>query len=368
MPQDRTKRRPTAVRLVTSKTGGHKPTAAGPAAYDTRPDLVFGLVCPIGADLERVKVLVSGHLNRFGYRPRTIKLTDEMRQLPHPYWQVLSKDVPRDIRYQAFMDAGDCLREFMERQDAMAMLAVLQIQEQHVQAAKARNERRRSGETVVADHTGFIIDSLKTPGEINLLRSIYGDRFIVVSVYAPMDDRRSTLARRIADSHHTHKIDDWLPRAMELILRDQHDPDNKWGQNVAQAFPMADIFLNASNPMQVEFELHRAFDLLFDNRFLTPTPSEYAMALAQTAALRSADLSRQIGAVIVRPPTHSVIAVGTNEVPKSGGGQYWPGDSNETDGRDFRMGEDASKKRRTTVRKDSTNSLRRGSKEIPDGS
>src|SRR5260370_26002400 len=76
------------------------------------------------------------------------------------------------------------------------------------------------------------------------------------------------------------------------------------------------------------------------------------MALAQTAALRSADLSRQIGAVIVGGSAHSIIAAGTNEVPKSGGGQYWPGHSNEEDGRDFRLGEDASKKRRRTVFED----------------
>lgn len=331
-----------------------------PNAYpldDTRPDLIFGLVCPIGADLERVKRVVSQHLNRFGYQPKVIKLTTEMRTLPHPYWSALSEDVFRDRRYERFMDAGDCLREFMGREDAMAMLAVLRLQEHHEQAASSRVEKRQAGKTPAADHCGFIIDSLKTPEEVDLLRSIYGDRFIVISVYAPVDERRTTLARRIAESHHTHKADDWLPEAMDLILRDQHDPENKWGQNVAKAFPMADIFLDASNPMQVESELHRAFDLLFDSRFITPTPAEYAMALAQTAALRSSDLSRQIGAVIVGGTAHSVIAVGCNEVPKSGGGQYWPGNPGDRDGRDFRLGEDVSRKRRTTVFEDVERSL-----------
>jgi deoxycytidylate deaminase len=331
-----------------------------PNAYpldDTRPDLIFGLVCPIGADLERVKRVVSQHLNRFGYQPRVIKLTSEMRALPHPYWSSLSEDVFRDRRYELFMDAGDCLRAFMERKDAMAMLAVLRLQEHHEQAAASRIEQRQRGEVPAADHCGFIIDSLKTPEEVDLLRSIYGDRFIVISVYAPAEDRRTTLARRIAESHHTHKADDWLPKAMDLILRDQHDPENEWGQNVAKAFPMADIFLDASNPMQVEHELHRAFDLLFDNRFITPTPAEYAMALAQTAAMRSADLSRQIGAVIVGGASHSVIAVGCNDVPRSKGGQYWPGGPEIRDVRDFRLGEDASRKRRDTVFEDVERSL-----------
>jgi cytidine deaminase len=331
-----------------------------PNAYpldDTRPDLIFGLVCPIGADLDRVKRVVSQHLNRFGYQPRVIKLTAEMRRLPHPHWSSLKEDVFRDRRYELFMDAGDCLRDFMEREDAMAMLAVLRLQEHHEQAAAARIEKRQRGDGPAADHCGFIIDSLKTPEEIDLLRSIYGDRFIVISVYAPMEDRRATLARRIAESHHTHKADEWLPKAMDLILRDQHDPDSRWGQKVGKAFPMADIFLDASNSMQVESELHRAFDLLFDNRFITPTAAEYAMALAQAAALRSADLSRQIGAVIVGGEANSVIAVGCNDVPKSRGGQYWPGNPEERDGRDFRLGEDVSRKRRDTVFEDVERSL-----------
>src|SRR5207249_3312142 len=38
-----------------------------------------------------------------------------------------------------------------------------------------------------------------------------------------------------------------------------------------------------------------------------------------------------------------VVAVGTNEAPKAGGGQYWPGD--DPDGRDFQSGEDQSRLR-----------------------
>ena len=59
------------------------------------------------------------------------------------------------------------------------------------------------------------------------------------------------------------------------------------------------------------------------------------MFQARAAALRSADLSRQVGAVITTP-TGDVVAVGTNEVPKASGGQYWSGDT--PDKRDFELG------------------------------
>jgi cytidine deaminase len=58
---------------------------------------------------------------------------------------------------------------------------------------------------------------------------------------------------------------------------------------------------------------------------------------AEAAAMRSAALGRQVGAIIASE-SGDIVAVGTNEVPRAGGGLYWPGD--EPDQRDFRLGYD----------------------------
>jgi len=63
------------------------------------------------------------------------------------------------------------------------------------------------------------------------------------------------------------------------------------------------------------------------------------MAHAYIAALRSAEMGRQVGAAIA-DVDGNVIAVGTNEVPKAGGGSYFDGDS--PDGRDWSRGFDSS--------------------------
>jgi cytidine deaminase len=60
---------------------------------------------------------------------------------------------------------------------------------------------------------------------------------------------------------------------------------------------------------------------------------------AQAAAYRSAALSRQVGAAITTREG-AVVAVGTNDVPKSGGGLYWEGD--DPDGRDHVIRRDSS--------------------------
>ena len=68
---------------------------------------------------------------------------------------------------------------------------------------------------------------------------------------------------------------------------------------------------------------------------------------AKASALRSADLSRQVGAVI-SSDEGSLIAVGTNEVPKANGGLYWRGD--DGDARDFQRNRNESHlMRRTTL-------------------
>ena len=46
------------------------------------------------------------------------------------------------------------------------------------------------------------------------------------------------------------------------------------------------------------------------------------MFLAFSASLRSADLSRQVGAVVAKGD--EILATGANDCPKSGGGLYWP--------------------------------------------
>lgn len=58
---------------------------------------------------------------------------------------------------------------------------------------------------------------------------------------------------------------------------------------------------------------------------------------ARAASRRSAALPRQVGATITTLEG-DIVAVGCNEVPKSGGGSYWEGDAG--DHRDFQMDQD----------------------------
>lgn len=84
------------------------------------------------------------------------------------------------------------------------------------------------------------------------------------------------------------------------------------------------------------------------NPYVTPTFDEYAMFLAFAASLSSADLSRQVGAVVAIDD--QVVATGANDCPKAGGGRYWPRLNKSThfiedqpDGRDYKRKEDSNR-------------------------
>ena len=124
-----------------------------------------------------------------------------------------------------------------------------------------------------------------------------------------------------------------------MIERDASAANGDFGQDVRDTFPLADFFLRSSEKSTMKAELKRFIELLFNHPFHTPTRDEYGLYIARAAALRSADLSRQVGAAITNDDG-DVLAVGCNEVPRPGGGAVWPGDPG--DYRDFRVGGDKS--------------------------
>jgi cytidine deaminase len=121
-------------------------------------------------------------------------------------------------------------------------------------------------------------------------------------------------------------------KAEALVLQDEEERDVEFGQRVRKTFPLADFFLEAGSEIKARQELQRFVELIFGNLRHTPAPDEQGMAMAHLASLRSASPARQVGAAITDSKGR-VLSIGTNEVPRAGGGQYWQGDSD--DGRDY---------------------------------
>ena len=282
-----------------------------------RTELVFGVVSPVGSDLTRLEAVLSAHIKRFGYAVNTIRVSQFLRQLDTTSLRLKLRFAPEYHRIHTHMDAGNRARDISHRGDILALHAASEIHSQRV------DEQPLS-------ETAHIILSLKHPDEVTALRRIYGVGFFLIGLYTPRAERQLNL----------EKLDMSARQASELMKRDESD-EIELGQQTSGTFYQADAFLSLDSASVASFasEVERFVDLVFGDPFRTPTAAEHAMFLAFAGSLRSADLSRQVGAVVVSAGGE-VIATGGNDVPRYGGGLYWPG---EDDQRDYKWGKDSNK-------------------------
>lgn len=183
----------------------------------------------------------------------------------------------------------------------------------------------------------YIINSLKHPDEVTRLREIYPEGFYLIGVYSDEKRRHGYLTenKRI------------LVEQAEALMKRDEDEHLPHGQRTSDTFHLSDFFVRVDEDRDKLCKgLWRILNLLFGRPYETLTFDEYAMFMAFSAALRSADLSRQVGAVVAR--NNEIIATGANDCPRYGGGLYWPKydpQSHEIkdtpDGRDYMRGEDA---------------------------
>lgn len=294
------------------------------------PDLVFGLVGPIGVSLDPVIAVLKSKLRTLDYGSSVIRLSECIEE----FFGSNHKKEPEHKRIKALMDEGTKLRVEGERGDAVALLAIAAIAN-----ARATDKKKKSA------HRAFILRSLKHPHEVETLRTVYGKGFFLISVYSPRDVRVAALSERITKSQFGNGSNA-RAKAEKLVERDEVEENTSLGQDVKDAFPMADLFIDGRDRASLDSQVSRFLELLFGNVFLTPTRDEHGMYHARSAALRSADLNRQVGAAILHPEG-DLIAVGCNDVPKAGGDLYWPGDKG--DARDFLRGIDSMAEERVQV-------------------
>ena len=295
-------------------------------------ELFIGIVARIGVDTKAVTAAISYALGKYDYDTVEIKITDAIKELPR--YRSLPATVTTE-KYKSYIRACNEIRKATSHEDIMARFAVSQIW-------AARGETRLDTDILV--RRVFVINQLKRPEESELLREIYGEHYVQISFHAHHDQREHNLAQRIADDHpEKPRGEHWRTAALELIDRDEAEEDDRSGQRVRDVFPLSDVVIDATDTQSTANHLGRFFRALFGDSRVTPTIQEYGMQLANTASLRSSDLSRQVGAAILNK--HAEIqALGCNEVPKAGGGTYW--ESDNPDSREFRLGRDSNDERK----------------------
>lgn len=298
------------------------------------PELVFGLVGPIGTDLGEVGYALQAALKGLGYESDIVRLSSLLRDTPIPSAKSLPGRDDPDY-YRSHMDAGDDLRELFQSGDALAGYAIRRIRAARDELGDVEIQQRRYA---------TILHSLKHEDEVDLLRATYRARFLLVGASASVEQRTATLEASLADqgTQFSNSGTSASEEVAHLLQRDEDDPTNDYGQHVRRTFAKADAFLWLTGDGEdLHRQARRVVELIFGRLFETPNRDEMAMFHAQAAALRSADAGRQVGVAITNRDG-DLLVTGTNEVPRPGGGQYWVGDAG--DSRDFRKLRDTNKR------------------------
>ncbi|MBL9049228.1 MAG: hypothetical protein JNK19_03855 [Tabrizicola sp.] len=265
-----------------------------------------------------VQVTLESSLRSVGYTPHTIHLT---KIVP----AAIPGFLPYPKTYDDKIDYVNKLCEATDRNDILARFAILEI----CGIRQKINEKNEvpDAPNLPVPGTAFIIRQLKREQEIEFLRSIYGRRFIQVS--ATIDHQTQVKSvESIVTGEKPELYGSLLRKKVdELIEKDQEEGGNDYGQRLSKTFQHGDFFVDASHTQTLSQQMNRFVRALFGANEVSPTIDEFGSYLAKAAAIRTVDLSRQVGAAILTSQG-DIISLGCNEVPRAGGGNYWASDSN----------------------------------------
>ena len=288
-------------------------------------ELVIALVGPVGSGVSTcANLLRSVLLQTYKYdRVDTYKVSDLIRESALLVGDKVPNDAKGANRISKLQKAGDDLRQKFSN----AYLAEKCVEQ--IAATRENDGYARSGPPL-ALRRAHIIDSLKNPDEVALLRAVYGDVFFLVTVFAPKSVREKRLkAGGVKEGE-----------LSSLMATDEYeDNKNGSGQDVRGTSELGDFFIRNDTDTQdtLELTVRRYLEILFNVKVHTPLNQEAAMYAAASASAKSACLSRQVGAAIYSKD-NELIGIGWNDVPQAGGGLYAENQGKD-DMRCFRWGE-----------------------------
>lgn len=282
-------------------------------------ELVVAFAGPIGCGAASVINMVDECLRGLGYTDVVrIKLSDFLEEATNT-GRIASAAIDptksqKFNRYRRLQETGMALRSQTVNQAILAEYAIKTIRvdrEGRTPTSAAAN----SQEPAVPHQVAYLIDQVKRPEEVVLLRALYRNLFHLVGVTKTYDERLQLLEDDGVRS-------DEAPQLVEIDRNENADA----GQKLDKTLHLADYFVRneAGRPKEKRDSIDRFIRLIHGDKSATPTHIEQGMYAAYAAGLRSGCLSRQVGAAIATP-AGQIVATGCNDVPKAGGGLYSEG-------------------------------------------
>ncbi|MGL4439388.1 MAG: anti-phage dCTP deaminase, partial [Bosea sp. (in: a-proteobacteria)] len=198
------------------------------------PELVFGIVGPIGVNIDSVVDALKDGLRTVQYESHVIHLTDFIED---DRIDIIIDKNSYFKKYESLIAYGNAFRSLAKTSSALAGVAVARIREIR-KSTKGNADQPALG-------NAYIIRQFKRPEEIELMRRTYGRKFVQISVYANEHDRRAALIKKIKAYNSAPKIDSDCEReAISLISMDQNQSSEEHGQRLGDVFHLGDVFVS----------------------------------------------------------------------------------------------------------------------------
>lgn len=289
-------------------------------------ELVIAFTGPVGSGVSTAcQEFIRQLREDFNYEPHYVKVSEIIKEFAAEVGEDLSADFNPADRVDHYQSAGNKLR--VRRPSYLADRAIERINAIRRQV-KGVLEQETAPDIPLQKRLAYVVDSLKNPEEVKRFRQIYGDLFWHITVFAPDDVREKRL---VANSFEVTAV-------RHIMKRDEQEGDDT-GQQVSKTAHLADYFIRNHTDVldNIKPGVRRFLDTIFGTRLSTPTRDETGMMKAASAAVRSACMSRQVGAAIYSAE-QELIGVGCNDVPKAFGGLYSSDLQDDEDKRCYRWG------------------------------
>jgi deoxycytidylate deaminase len=279
-------------------------------------ELVFAVVGHVGSGPSFIARQLQSILSESGYETKILKATD-----------ILSERQPIELFNATSIERAKSMQilgDDMRRDDSAAIARALALRirltrAEHMNLSDIGNAPVKPD----AVRRAYILDSLKHPAEVELLRRVYQSSFLLIGIVCDYENRLRRLTNKFRDAGRA---------AAEEFMSEDEKSKHTHGQQVAATFHLADAFIDNSNEDKLSdgevndawkaaAELNRIVRIVTHSHVVRPYPSETAMHAAYAAQTQSACLSRQVGAALI-DKNGNLISTGTNEVPQAGGGVY----------------------------------------------
>src|SRR5258706_11434021 len=145
------------------------------------PELVVGIVSPLGVSNRITADALSAAFRTVGYDTRPVDAIELV-------YRLLKEDQPKLPRHELYHDRmtkGNEFRRQLGRNDTVALAAIAEIRDHRL---RAMGDALRP-----IPRCAYLLRSLKTRGEVDTLRRVYGANFVLVAAYASHESRRRSL-------------------------------------------------------------------------------------------------------------------------------------------------------------------------------